>query len=97
MSFMREKKQSRQKDAYTIELENIHSDFRIFGESLGFVRGEVKGNTHQLVKIEERLTNMEVDLEFVKSELGIIRHNQITRDEFKFLETRVTRLERKLR
>ena len=97
MSFMKEKKQSRQKDAYTIVLENIYSNFKVFGESLEFIRDEVKNHTHRLAKIEERLTNMEVDLEFVKSELGIIRHNQITRDEFKFLETRVTRLERKLR
>ena len=102
--FMKEKKQSGQKDAYTIELEHIHSDFGVFGESLDLIRDEVKNHTHGLSKIDERLTNiderlmnMEADLEFVKSELGIIRHNQITRDEFKLLETRVARLERKLR
>ena len=108
---MKEKKQSRQKDAYTIELEHIHSDFRVFGEGLNLIKDEVKNHTHgfskidgrltsvdeRLMGVDGRLTSMEADLEFVKSELGIIRHNQITRDEFKLLETRVARLERKSR
>ncbi|MEK7150664.1 MAG: hypothetical protein AAB783_00490 [Patescibacteria group bacterium] len=90
---MAKKQQSRERDAYTIELESIHSDFKVFGEGLSLVRDEVKSANRKLDKADERLTSVEADLEFVKSELGIIRHNQITRDEFKFLETRVTRLE----
>ena len=87
---MAEKKQSRKKDAYTIVLEHIHSDFKVFGEGLSLIRDEVKGNSRRLDKVEERLANLEV-------EAALIRHNQVTRDEFKFLETRVARLERKLK
>jgi hypothetical protein len=87
---MKEKKQSRQKDAYTIELEHIHSDFKIFGEGLSLVRDGVRGINHRLDKVEEHLINLE-------TEVALIRHSQVTRDEFKFLETRVARLERKSR
>ncbi|OGZ47753.1 MAG: hypothetical protein A3J55_03825 [Candidatus Ryanbacteria bacterium RIFCSPHIGHO2_02_FULL_45_17b] len=61
------------RDEYTVVLEDLRSEFRIFGEGLQGVRS---------------------DLEFVKEELALIRHNQVTRDEFKFLEARVARLER---
>ena len=61
------------RDEYTVVLEDLRSEFRVFGEGLQGVKA---------------------DLEFVKEELALIRHNQITRDEFKFLEARVTRLER---
>src|SRR3989344_8311890 len=87
MISMAEKNQSRKKDAYTIVLENIHSDFRVFGEGLTLVRSEVKGHTTMLQVMKE-------DLEMLKADVALIRHNQVTRDEFKFLETRVARLER---
>ncbi len=94
---MAKRKQIREKDAYTIVLENIHSDFRVFGESLDFVRDETKQHTRRLDKIDEKLMKVEGDIDIMKSELALIRHNQITRDEFKFLETRVARLERKIK
>jgi len=36
---------------------------------------------------------VEAELEFVKEQLSEIRHNQMTRDEFKLLETRFAPLE----
>ena len=84
-----------------VVLESLHSDFKVFGESLSLVRGEVKSNTQKLEKVNNqlsvvhtRLDNMETDLEVIKNELAIIRHNQVTRDEFRLLETRVSRLEK---
>jgi len=94
---MAKKKQSSRKDAYTIVLEDIRSDFRIFGESLSFVRNEVKEHTRILAEHSKMLAILKEDIEILKAEVALIRHNQVTRDEFKFLETRISRLERKLK
>ena len=75
------------RDEYTVVLEDIRSEFRVFGEGLQQV---VSG----LDDLKTDVGNVKTDLEFVKQELGLIRHNQVTRDEFKFLEARVARLER---
>lgn len=91
------KKRSRTKDRCTAVLENIQSDFKAFGESLDFIHDEAKSHSRRFDTVDERLMKVESDLEFVKSELAIIRHNQVTRDEFKLLETRVLRLEKRTR
>lgn len=78
------------KDQYTVVLEDLRSQFRVFGEGLSLVGGEVK-------KTSGKLDKMETDLEMIKAELALIRHNQVSRDEFKFLETRVARLERRIK
>jgi uncharacterized protein (DUF2164 family) len=89
------------RDQYTIVLEDLRSQFGVFGESLEYVSDKVDEisdkvdkNSSHLDNIGIRLINVETELEFVKNELGIIRHNQVTRDEFRLLETRVARLER---
>ncbi|OHA19960.1 MAG: hypothetical protein A2836_03735 [Candidatus Taylorbacteria bacterium RIFCSPHIGHO2_01_FULL_45_63] len=77
------KKVSSSRDQYTVVLEGLRSDFKIFGESLDFVR--------------DRVTRVESDTSIIKREVALIRHNQVTRDEFKFLESRVAALEKKVR
>ena len=72
------------RDEYTVVLEDIRSEFRVFGEGLQQLDNKMANGFQEL----------KTELEFVKEELGLIRHNQVTRDEFKFLEARVTRLER---
>lgn len=88
------KKNHSKSDEYTVVLEDIKSQFQIFGEVLGHVSDTVDQHTKELGEIKEKLINVEMELEFVKEELSVIRHNQVTRDEFKLLETRVARLER---
>lgn len=87
-------KSSSRRDQYTVVLESLRSDFKVFGEALSAVRDEVKDNSAKLLRIEAEIINLRTDLEMVKAELAIIRHGMITRDEFKFLETRVNRLEK---
>ena len=77
------KKVSSSRDQYTVVLEGLRSDFKIFGESLDFVG--------------DRVTRVESDTSIIKREVALIRHNQVTRDEFKFLESRVAALEKKVR
>ena len=112
---------STERDQFTVVLEDIRSQFRVFGEGLSYVsdtldkhteilddhtkqfkeiRGDITEVKERLTNVEIRLTNVEIrlthvetELEFVKEQLSIIRHNQVTRDEFQLLETRVARLE----
>ena len=104
-------KESAKRDQYTVVLEDLRSNFKVFGESLDFVRKDVKGVKEDLsivkkdikeIKKEAEETKKDIkeikgDVEIMKTELSMIRHNQITRDEFRFLETRVANLERKLK
>lgn len=105
------KKESSKRDQDTAVLEELYSDFRAFGEVLTGVRDDVKGlktkvgnleKDMQTVKNTIILTNKNVgglrsDMQTVKGELATIRHNQVTRDEFKLLENRVLRLEGKVK
>mgnify|MGYP001566169658 CR=1 FL=1 len=95
------------RDEYTVVLEDLRSQFKVFGEVLGDVKEIVSENTIKYENLENRLENvendmgtvkdklenLENDMGIVKKELSIIRHDQITRDEFKLLETHVDRLE----
>ena len=74
---------STKRDQYTVVLEDLRSQFRVFGEGLSYVSDMLDEHTKQ----------SQTELEFVKEQLSIIRHNQVTRDEFQLLETRVARLE----
>ena len=105
---------STERDQFTVVLEDIRSQFRVFGEGLSYVsdtldkhteilddhtkqfkeiRGDITEVKERLTNVEIRLTNVETEFEFVKEQLSIIRHNQVTRDGFHLLETRVARLE----
>ena len=74
---------STERDQFTVVLEDIRSQFRVFGEGLSYVSDT----------LDKHITHVATELEFVKEQLSIIRHNQVTRDEFQLLETRVARLE----
>ena len=75
------------KDQYTVVLEDLRSQFKVFGEGLMVVDGKVD-------RIAKKVGQLEADMQIVKDELALIRHNQVTRDEFKLLQVRVLRLEK---
>ncbi|PIR40127.1 MAG: hypothetical protein COV33_01375 [Candidatus Zambryskibacteria bacterium CG10_big_fil_rev_8_21_14_0_10_34_34] len=110
------KSQTIKKDQYTVVLEDLRSNFKVFGESLDLVKDKVDSIDKRVDSIDKRvdsidkrvdsidkrvdsidkrLGGVESDLEILKTEVALIRHNQVTRDEFKLLESRVLRLERK--
>jgi tetrahydromethanopterin S-methyltransferase subunit G len=90
------KEESKTRDQYTVVLEGLRSDFKVFGEDLSLVRDKVDKIDKKADKIDVRLERVEGDLTLLKGEVALIRHNQVTRDEFKFLESRVSRLEQKM-
>ncbi len=95
------KKSGEKRDQYTVVLEDLRSNFRAFGENLSIVRDKVEHIDLRQARVEEevlglrlRLGNIETSNEEMKTELGLIRHNQVTRDELKYLESRVSRIEK---
>jgi|SRR3989344_153052 len=84
-------------DEYAVVLKDLRSQFHVFGEGLSYISDTADKHTIAFKKIDIRLQEIELQLkemDFIKGELALIRHNQVTRDEFRFLETRVARLER---
>lgn len=88
-------------------LEEVRSDFKVFGESLGNVERRGNATFEAVGKLQEGVTILKEDVKtlkndmvFVKGELGIIRNElkeKVGRDEFVLLEKRVAFLEKNAR
>ncbi|MFA6193660.1 MAG: hypothetical protein WC726_02235 [Parcubacteria group bacterium] len=92
---------SRKKDQYTIVLEDLRSQFKVFGESLDGFRKETR---ERLDKIEK---NQEVTLEYlyrideeisdIKKELKKFDESRIDKSEFESLKTKIQEIEKELK
>lgn len=74
----------------SVVTESFESQVKIIAETL-------EGVQKQLVSIRDMVAKNTEDIEVIKMELQIIRHDlkeKISRDEFKILETRVSKLEK---
>ena len=94
---MKKRTQKQKKDRFTVVRESIQSDFRVFGEQLDTIERKFE---RRFDVVDQQLEGLNKDLEIVKSELGLIRHdlrNKVSREEFKLLEARVNRLETLMR
>lgn len=80
------KKDGPNRDEYTVVLEDIRSQNRTIAEVVTGINDKLDSH---MVDFE----NLKANVELIKGELAVIRHNQVTRDEFKLLEVRVARLE----
>ena len=65
--------QSSRRDQYTVVLEDLRSQFKVFGESLDSVRDMVAINSERMVKLEIDLTQVKIELTEVKSELAEVK------------------------
>ena len=72
------------RDQYTVVLENIHDQFRVFGDGLLGVHEKLDSHTEMIGQIMTDITD-------IKNELK----EKIARDEFAKLEKRVIILERR--
>lgn len=81
-------------DGHGRRLDSIESKLDGQGQRLDSIENKLEGVENRLEGVETKMVVVESDLTFVKEQLSIIRHNQVTRDEFHLLETRVARLER---
>lgn len=85
------------RDQYTVVLEDLRSQFKVFGESLALTREvfsrQVEEIKESIKKIEERIFYLErANLELLKE----IRENTISRSEFEELRAKVRQLEAKI-
>ena len=82
-------KNARNKDQYTVVLEDLRDHFRIFGEGLQFVRDDLKGVHKKLDSHTQMIGQLMIDMQEVKYELK----KRPTFDDLKGIEKRLTRLE----
>ena len=84
------KKLKPKKDYGIVLLEGLKSEFKFFGDGLSHIKDKVD-------KIDKDVDRLKDDILEVKAELALIRHElkeKVGRDEFRFLEQRVLKLER---
>ncbi|HBE89753.1 MAG: hypothetical protein A3E37_02505 [Candidatus Andersenbacteria bacterium RIFCSPHIGHO2_12_FULL_46_9] len=107
---MKRSKTTKKRDEYTVVLEDIRDNFRAFGEALQLVIDKVQqiealqqGTENKLQKIEAsqhgtetRLEKIETSVDVIKTEVRLIRRDQVSRDEFDLLEKRVSRIEKRM-
>lgn len=85
-------------------IEDFQSHMQGVAEGVIALNEKVDKLDRRLGKVEEdveivkdKVTLLETDMQTVKGELSLIRHHQVTRDEFKLLESRVLKLEQKVK
>ena len=91
-------KKKKKNNTYTstqvgVILEDIKSDFKVFGEALAGVKEKGDATFEAVGKLQE-------DMVIVKDELGLIRNElkaKVSRDEFNLLEKRVINLEKSVK
>lgn len=62
--------QSSRRDQYTVVLEDLRSQFKVFGENLDSVREMVAADSERMIKLEIDLTQVKIELTEVRSELA---------------------------
>ena len=79
-------------DPIAVILEDLRSQFKVFGEGLQGVDEKVTRIRDDIERIQEDLAFIKMDLSWIKNELKA----KVTREEHAALELRVVRLERLL-
>ena len=81
------------RDQYMVVLEDIRSQVKGVAEGVSALDEKMD---RKFKTVDERLGKVDENLRLMRAEISLIRHNQITRDEFKALEDRVFTIERKI-
>ena len=79
----------------SVILEEVRDNVKGVAETVSILSGTIDRVDKRLEKVESGIKELRNDNVFLKGEVALIRHSQITRDEFKLLETRVLQLERR--
>lgn len=80
--------------------ESFESQVKLIAESIGGVERQLIALRDIVVKNAEDIEMIKMDIEVMKTELSLIRHDlkeKVGRDEFSALEGRVARLEKSAR
>lgn len=63
------KEKNEKRDQYTVVLEDLRSNFKAFGENLGFVRNDVKSLHGELTEVRDELAEVHGEITEVRGEL----------------------------
>ncbi|HEY4506229.1 MAG TPA: hypothetical protein VJJ24_02195 [Candidatus Paceibacterota bacterium] len=86
-------KKSNKKDQYTVVLEDINSQFKIFGDLQMGMNEKLDSHTEMIGSLMEDMAIIKTDIEFIKGDLK----KKVDWDHFSALERRVVILERRRR
>ena len=102
---LRYEKNIPKKDRYTIVLEDIHDQFRSFGEEQDILTTEVQDLKKSVQNLETRFDGLETEVHNLSTKVDAVADDvsdikttlsqKVDREEFKKLEQRVIRLESK--
>ena len=90
MGVMKKTQNSKKKDQYTVVLEDIRDQFRIFGDLQMGMNEKLDSHTEMIGSLMEDMAIIKTDIEFIKGDLK----KKVDWDHFSALERRVILLER---
>jgi|GEM_PF-4269293 len=80
---------------HTQALHELNDDVHILKEDAQALKEDAQNLKKDVRVLKGVAQTLGEDMQILKADTALIRHNQVTRDEFKFLESRVARLEKK--
>ena len=86
-------KENSTRDQFTVVLENIESKVQGIAEGVSMTNEKMD---RRFEEIDNKFDKVNENLQLMRTEISLIRHNQITRDEFKALEDRVFNIEKRI-
>lgn len=85
------------KDYVAVLLEDLRSQFRIFGESLEFVRKKGEATFDAVGELQEQVSGLALEIRLIKAELAEIKKllmHKVDIERLEALEKRVAELEK---
>ncbi len=86
-------KETETRDQYTVVLEDIRSQVKGVAEGVSMLNEKLD---RHIEENKESFDLVNKNMQLIRTEISLIRHNQVTRDEFKALEDRVFTIEEKI-
>ena len=87
-SYKKDSEFSRDRE-FTVILEDLRSQFRVFGEGMEVMRTDLTDVRNRVGRIEVKVDHLEIEMVFVRKVLSTVA----TKDDLKQFEKRVTILE----
>lgn len=82
------------RDQYTIVLEGLRSDFRVFGDGLQFLNEKFDKMDGRMGSLEQKVDSIVDDIQIIKTDLRIMKNKLVDHDEeLQDHESRIVNLE----
>jgi peptidoglycan hydrolase CwlO-like protein len=78
----------------TSEMGDLNSKVNWLTSEVQEIRKDIANTRKDIAQLQKDILELRKEFETLRMEVALVRHNQITRDEFKLLEKRVFQLEK---